>query len=420
MATTPAEAKEKGNAAFKAAQYDVAIGHYTRAIVVSQSSSIPIDPTFYLNRAAAYLKLNKFEDAVRDCTSALGLKRGDVKALFRRAQARIGAEDEAGARRDLEEALRIEPSNEAVKLLLGTLKPKEPSKTKASSPLASAVKERTAPSTSKPARRRRIPITIVDSEPSTSKPAPKPLKSALKSPASTSVPSSSSSDLLTAVSSTRLTPSSQPATSSRADTDVTASMSTPVAPATFAAAREAREAKRTVGGGVFKKDGTGRIIGSDGGDLLSSQVVNGARDGVVERKSPAAATVPASAPSPAPTPAKRIQLPPPPQRASQFTMSLRDMPEEAKWPYLQLITADKLPAFFGSALEPDTLTAIIQILSSSSSPATPPVLPYLSALPKCKRFSTMRLFLPSSDTSQIKRMLDELGADAGLRKEWGV
>ncbi|KZT51512.1 hypothetical protein CALCODRAFT_521312 [Calocera cornea HHB12733] len=420
MATTPAEAKEKGNAAFKAAKYDVAIGHYTRAIVLSQSSSTPIDPTFYLNRAAAYLKLNKFEDATRDCTSALGLKNGDVKALFRRAQARLGAEDEGGARTDLEEALRLEPSNQAVKMLLGTLKPREPSKPKVSSPLASTVKEHAGSSSSKPPKRRRIPITLVEGESSTSQPTRKPLKSALKSSTPGPAAPSSSSDLLTAVSSTRLTPSSQPASSS-ALTDPAGSRSAPVPPATFAAAREAREAKRRVGGGLFRKDGTGRIIGSDVSGILSSEVVNGAREDVVERRSPALVPTPALAPAPATAPViSTVQLPPPPRRASEFTMALRDLPEEAKWSYLQLIPPEKLPAFFGSALEPDTLTAIIRILATSSSPLTPAVIAYLSALPKCSRFGTMRLFLPSSDTAQVKQMLDDLSADPGLRKEWGL
>jgi len=166
---------------------------------------------------------------------------------------------------------------------------------------------------------------------------------------------------------------------------------------------------------VFKKDGTGRIIGSDGSDILDSEAANGAKEAVVERKS-----VVTPAPTPAPKAAKSVQLPPPPKRASEFAIALRDLPEEAKWPYLQLTPPDKLPAIFGSALEPDTLTSLIHVLGSSSSPATPTVLPYLAALPKCNRFSTMRLFLPSSDTAQVKRMLDELGADAELRKEWGV
>jgi tetratricopeptide (TPR) repeat protein len=93
----------QGNAAFKAADYPTAIGHYTDAILADSS-----DHTFFLNRAAAYLKLGKYvhsrsipkllhaadqlsrriEDAERDCTKVLALNPNNVKALFRRGQAR--------------------------------------------------------------------------------------------------------------------------------------------------------------------------------------------------------------------------------------------------------------------------------------------------------------------------------------------
>lgn len=99
----------QGNTAFKAGDYPTAIGHYTTAFIADKS-----DFTFPLNRAAAYLKLNKSvrfslrcfpfwplwidrfddgcrnEDAERDCTTVLRMNPGNVKALFRRAQARIG------------------------------------------------------------------------------------------------------------------------------------------------------------------------------------------------------------------------------------------------------------------------------------------------------------------------------------------
>jgi len=45
-------AKDQGNAAFKTGDYPAAIGHYTSAILANAD-----DPTFPLNRAAAYLKL---------------------------------------------------------------------------------------------------------------------------------------------------------------------------------------------------------------------------------------------------------------------------------------------------------------------------------------------------------------------------
>ena len=54
MASKAQAAKEKGNAAFKSGDYVAAVGHYTEAILADKH-----DPTFFLNRAAAYLKLGK-------------------------------------------------------------------------------------------------------------------------------------------------------------------------------------------------------------------------------------------------------------------------------------------------------------------------------------------------------------------------
>jgi hypothetical protein len=50
----------QGNDAFKSGDYPTAIGHYTAAILADRT-----DPTFPLNRAAAYLKLFKY--VCRDC-----------------------------------------------------------------------------------------------------------------------------------------------------------------------------------------------------------------------------------------------------------------------------------------------------------------------------------------------------------------
>ncbi|EJU03179.1 TPR-like protein [Dacryopinax primogenitus] len=387
--STPSEAKENGNKAFKAGQYDIAVGHYTRAVVLSQSSDVPVDPVFYLNRAAAYLKLEKYEDAARDCTLALGLKR-EVKALFRRAQARLGAGDERGAREDLDEALLLEPMNQAVKLLLSSLT--QPTKEKTSATPSNAG-EHAAPSTSSP-RRRRIPITLVDTPSS----AAKPLKSALKSSSAPVATPAASTDLLTAVSTTRLTHT--PVRSSALVGETSSATSAP-APS-FAAAKATRE--RRVGGGMFKADGTGRIIGSPGPGQpqLSTSSPKSVKE-VVERP-PVLAE-------------EKVVLPSVPKRASEFVLNLRELGEHARWAYLQLIPPANLPVFFGSALEPDTLSSLIHVLSSVT-PPRPLVAEYLRAIPRCARFGTMRLFLGAGEEEMVRGMVGELG-DEGLRKEWG-
>ncbi|KAJ4480850.1 hypothetical protein J3R30DRAFT_3369633 [Lentinula aciculospora] len=118
MSTTKAQqAKDKGNNAFKNGDFPSAIGHYAQAILED-----PTDWTFPLNRAAAYLKLGKNEDAERDCTTVLTLNTSNVKALFRRAQARRGLEKLAEAQNDLEQAIALDPSNQSVKSELSAIK----------------------------------------------------------------------------------------------------------------------------------------------------------------------------------------------------------------------------------------------------------------------------------------------------------
>ncbi|EIW81235.1 TPR-like protein, partial [Coniophora puteana RWD-64-598 SS2] len=77
----------QGNQAFKSGDYPAAIGHYTTAILADAN-----DPTFPLNRAAAYLKLGKFKDAERDCNTVIKSSPKNPKAYYRRGQARRGLE----------------------------------------------------------------------------------------------------------------------------------------------------------------------------------------------------------------------------------------------------------------------------------------------------------------------------------------
>lgn len=203
-------AKEKGNEAFKAGDYPTAIGHYTTAILADGN-----DPTFYLNRAAAYLKLGKNEDAERDSTKVLALNPSNVKALFRRGQARRPLGNIDGARQDFNEALRLEPSNISVKNELADLE--------------KALREMKA----KPVpRRRRVPIEIIEPE------ADKP-------------PAMKDEPLLQPVSSRHLRPETTQETKEQL----------PCKPQTFTDAKQARESKGVrVSGGIFRPSGNHTII----------------------------------------------------------------------------------------------------------------------------------------------------------------
>jgi len=59
------EARDQGNQLFKVAEYPGAVKAYTEAI-----KRAPEDPRGYANRAAAYIKLASFPDAIKvpDCS----------------------------------------------------------------------------------------------------------------------------------------------------------------------------------------------------------------------------------------------------------------------------------------------------------------------------------------------------------------
>ncbi|KAG8774408.1 hypothetical protein FRC15_001312 [Serendipita sp. 397] len=194
--------KLKGNDAFKSGNFAAAVGAYTDAMLAD-----PKDPTLPLNRAAAYLKLNKFQDAERDCSKVLLFDPKNIKALFRRGQARAGLGDYTKALVDLDQVLSLEASNQLSK----RAEPRIPIDVSTTVP-----------------RRRRVPIDIVEDEipaSQTSKPEEKPFS-----------PSSNKKPLIEEIS-----PSTNASTLK-----------------SFHQVKEERETRKTriVGGGILKKDGS--------------------------------------------------------------------------------------------------------------------------------------------------------------------
>ncbi|XP_078444111.1 translocon at the outer membrane of chloroplasts 64-III [Wolffia australiana] len=109
-------AKEKGNGAFKEKQWQKAIGFYSEAIKLSGKN-----PTYYSNRAAAYLEMGSYLQAEADCTLAIGLDKKAVKAYLRRGTARelLGYYKEAVE--DFKHALVLEPTNKTASTALTRL-----------------------------------------------------------------------------------------------------------------------------------------------------------------------------------------------------------------------------------------------------------------------------------------------------------
>lgn len=82
------EAREEGNAKFKASDWPGAIAAYGEMIKRS-----PDDPRGYSNRAAAFIKLLEFPSALEDCNAAIKKDPKFIRAYLRKAQAYFGMRD---------------------------------------------------------------------------------------------------------------------------------------------------------------------------------------------------------------------------------------------------------------------------------------------------------------------------------------
>lgn len=108
--------KHKGNECVKAGETDEAVLHYTRSIAFVDS-----DAVLYANRALAHLRLKSFALAEQDCSRAVLLDPGYLKAWTRRGMVRFRRGKYAEAVEDFEQALRLDPGNKEVdKLLIKT------------------------------------------------------------------------------------------------------------------------------------------------------------------------------------------------------------------------------------------------------------------------------------------------------------
>ncbi|KAG8214781.1 hypothetical protein J3R82DRAFT_9917 [Butyriboletus roseoflavus] len=348
-------AKDKGNAAFKVANYPTAIGHYTDAILADSS-----DHTFFLNRAAAYLKLGKSEDAEKDCTEVLALSSNNVKALFRRGQARraLGNLDDAQA--DLDQALALDPANESVKneiLELEKLSQQRMLKQRSKYTAVDTPKNTTP-------KRRRVPIEIVEGDvpPSHETRTTTPLKT-------------KNTDLLQPVSSRPLKKESKPTTTK----------APPSKPQTFVDAKQAREESKPVrvSGGIFRPTGNHTVVTRTPMETASSM-----RE---------------STPRPTPSDTSTSRFPEPRTTLFQFTKSWESLPSDMdKWDLIRTISPSSIPALFQVSLEPELLKSILHtfqaMLEQDPTPDTrDSAREYLLAFTKVQRFGTVMLFMDKQE-----------------------
>ncbi|KAL1753894.1 hypothetical protein FB107DRAFT_276295 [Schizophyllum commune] len=349
MASKAQAAKEKGNTAFKSGDYVAAVGHYTEAILADKH-----DPTFFLNRAAAYLKLGKLEDAERDCTSTLAIDPQNVKALFRRGQARQGIGKLEDAIQDLKAALKREPNNDAVKQELAKIE--------------KVTKEGTH-SAGKPPRRR-VPIEVVDDGPP---------RSAKPAASDTSGAASSSADK--------------------------ASSSSSKASPSFQDAKQNRDASKQskVGGGLYRADGH------------HSRIAPKTRFPLPEEDDTPPA--PAPAPQSVATNAY-LTAPPKSLHDFSRAMQFSGNAEQRWTYLTKYVDPSTLPTLFQSNLEPPILLSMLQTFLDvlpNNPDAAPKVLSYLDGLSKVSRINMVLLFLSEQERGVVRRLCETLGDVAKVR-----
>jgi tetratricopeptide (TPR) repeat protein len=102
-----AEAKERGNVAFKAGKWAEAIKEYSDAILRD-----PSNPAYYQNRATAQAKVMNYGGALEDCERALKLDAKFVKAMNRKGNCQVAMKEYHKAIETFKAALALEPTNQ--------------------------------------------------------------------------------------------------------------------------------------------------------------------------------------------------------------------------------------------------------------------------------------------------------------------
>lgn len=99
--------KSKGNECVKQDDFENALIFYNKCIEIDNSN-----PIAYLNRSLCYLKLNRPDSAINDCSFVLQTEKLNVKALYRRSSANRMKKMYNLVADDLKLLLSIEPNNQ--------------------------------------------------------------------------------------------------------------------------------------------------------------------------------------------------------------------------------------------------------------------------------------------------------------------
>jgi len=126
--------KDKGNSFYKMKQYSQSIKFYEQAVDIefkeeekknlTEEEKKEIDNlqvACHSNTALCKLKGKKYTEAIESCNKSLAIQEDHVKSLFRRGQAHLYNGDDSAALKDLKEAKKLKPDDQAIKKLLKTV-----------------------------------------------------------------------------------------------------------------------------------------------------------------------------------------------------------------------------------------------------------------------------------------------------------
>ncbi|MCI4383792.1 hypothetical protein PGIGA_G00030720 [Pangasianodon gigas] len=125
--------REQGNVHYQRGDYAFAVNSYGIALQITEASSkVDISPQeeeelldvklkCLNNMAAAQLKLDHYEAALRSCVSVLAYQPDNIKALFRQGKVLALQGEYADAIRSLKRALKLDPSNKTIHAELSKL-----------------------------------------------------------------------------------------------------------------------------------------------------------------------------------------------------------------------------------------------------------------------------------------------------------
>ncbi len=101
--------KEEGDDAYRNAQFEVAVGKYSKCLDLISDKTSELAIKCLSNRGACYKQLSHFDGTVSDCTAVLEVDPNNVKSLIRRAQAFEAIERFRFALQDIRTVLALSP-----------------------------------------------------------------------------------------------------------------------------------------------------------------------------------------------------------------------------------------------------------------------------------------------------------------------